>query len=73
MKFERDHSHGSIWEWADISVDDVARLEKWVAAKKLTVRFEGSKYLHDQVIPDEMKEQMREVIAVWKGMGGGRQ
>ncbi len=70
LKFERDHSSGSIWEWSDDAVENHAMIEHWLKAKHLVVRFNGDKYRSDFTVPSSQQTQLREVYAAWKGMGG---
>lgn len=65
MDFERDHSYGGVWEWADIVADHKV-VETILQAKKVTVRFEGDKYYADFALPAPQQRNMREVFAAWK-------
>ena len=70
LDFKRDNSSGSIWEWIDIPVEDHKMLNHWISAKKVTIRFHGDKYQSDFVLPQAQQNQMGEVYAMWKKMGG---
>jgi hypothetical protein len=70
LDFKRDNSSGSIWEWIDIPVEDHAMLSYLISAKKVTIRFHGDKYYSDFVLPQAQQNQMGEVYAIWKKMGG---
>ncbi|WP_434706693.1 hypothetical protein J3Q07_16555 [Pseudomonas sp. D4-18] len=70
MDFERDNGSGSIWEWSDTPVDDMAMLSKIVAAKKVMIRFDGRQYYNDFVLPEAQKNAMKEVMLAWQRYGG---
>lgn len=70
MDFERDNGSGSIWEWSDSPVDDMAMLGKIVAAKKVVIRFDGRQYYNDFVLPEAQKTAMKEVMLAWQRYGG---
>jgi hypothetical protein len=70
MEFERDHGSGSIWEWSDSAVDDMAMLNKIIAAKKVVIRFDGRQYYNDFVLPEAQKIAMKEVMLAWQRYGG---
>lgn len=70
--FERDNSGGSIWEWSDESVSDFTMLDAVLAAKKVTIRFDGRQYYSDFVLPQAQKTAMKEVMLAWQKYGGKR-
>lgn len=70
LDFERDHSSGSVWEWADIEVENHKMLKDWLSAKRVVVRFNGDKYYDDFILPQNQQIQLLEVYQVWKNMGG---
>jgi hypothetical protein len=65
LDFERDHSSGSVWEWADIPADH-AHLEDLLNAKRVVVRFDGDKYYSDFTWPVAQQTQAKEVFTAWK-------
>lgn len=65
LDFERDHSYGTVWEWADIVADHKV-VEAMMQAKTVLVRFSGDKYKHDFAFPAQQQRYMREVYAAWK-------
>lgn len=70
MDFERDNGSGSIWEWSDSPVEDMAMLNKIIAAKKVVIRYDGRQYYHDFVLPEVQKNAMKEIILAWHRYGG---
>ncbi|WP_458373041.1 hypothetical protein [Pseudomonas laurylsulfatiphila] len=70
MDFERDNGSGSIWEWSDSKVEDMAMLNKIIAAKKVVIRYDGRQYYHDFVLPEAQKNAMKEILLAWNRYGG---
>ncbi|VVP34010.1 hypothetical protein [Pseudomonas fluorescens] len=70
MNFERDNGSGSIWEWSDSPVEDMAMLNKIIAAKKVVIRYDGRQYYHDFVLPEAQKNAMKEIVLAWHRYGG---
>ncbi|AZD93052.1 MULTISPECIES: hypothetical protein [Pseudomonas] len=70
MDFERDNGAGSIWEWSDSRVKDMAMLNKIIAAKKVVIRYDGRQYYHDFVLPESQKNAMKEIVLAWQRYGG---
>lgn len=70
LNFERDNGSGSIWEWSDSAVDDMAMLNKILSAKKVVIRFDGRQYYNDFTLPDSQKNAMKEVLLAWQRYGG---
>lgn len=72
MDFQRDNGSGTIWEWVDLPVEDLAMVSHWMSAAKVVVRFNGDKYYDDLTLTAGQRTQMREVFDAWRGMGGSR-
>lgn len=72
LDFKRDTVVTSVREWIDIPVKDHEMLNQWMTAKRVLFRFNGDKYYHDFILPNEQQSQLREVYAAWKIMGGKR-
>lgn len=70
MDFERDHGSGSIWEWSDVQVKNVAMLKAMLAAKRVVIRYNGDQYHSDFVMPASQLTQLREVLTAYEAMGG---
>lgn len=70
MDFERDNGSGSIWEWSDSPVEDMAMLNKIISAKKVVIRYDGRQYYHDFVLPEAQKNAMKEILLAWNRYGG---
>jgi hypothetical protein len=70
LDFKRDNSSGAIWEWVDMTVTDHKMLAHWMSAKRVIIRFHGDTYYSDFSQPQEQRNQMKEVYAAWKGLGG---
>ncbi|WCM49013.1 hypothetical protein OH720_18575 [Pseudomonas sp. WJP1] len=70
MDFERDNGSGSIWEWSDSPVEDMAMLNKIISAKKVVIRYDGRQYYHDFVLPETQKNAMKEILLAWNRYGG---
>jgi hypothetical protein len=70
MDFERDNAAGSIWEWSDSRVEDMAMLNKVIAAKKVVIRYDGRQYYQDFVLPETQKNAMKEILLAWNRYGG---
>jgi hypothetical protein len=70
LDFKRDHSSRSIWEWVDMPVTDHEMLAHVMSAKRVIIRFHGNTYDSDFTLPSAQQNQMREVYAAWRGMGG---
>jgi len=70
MDFERDNGSGSIWEWSDSAVEDMAMLNKIIAAKKVVIRYDGRQYYHDFILPEAQKNAMKEIVLAWHRYGG---
>ena len=70
LEFKHDHSSSYVWEWSDMRVYDHAMLNHLMTAKRVVIRFEGDKYYHDFVLPQEQQTQLQEVYQAWKNMGG---
>ena len=70
MDFERDNGSGSIWEWSDSPVEDMAMLNKIIAAKKVVIRYDGRQYYHDFILPEAQKNAMKEIVLAWHRYGG---
>lgn len=68
VKFDRDHSSGSIWEWYDRPAlsSDIELLGKVVGSDDAVVRFYGSKYYADRVITSKQKEKIGSVLSVYE-------
>jgi len=71
-EWKRDNSSGAIWEWADVEVDaDLLKvLRAMLAAKKVTVRFNGDKYYRDHVLTTSERSSMNAVITAYANLGG---
>lgn len=69
-ELQRDNGGGSIWEWfeAPVSARERATLDAILAAKKVTVRYQGKQYYKDRVVPAPELERMRQVLAAYKAM-----
>lgn len=67
LKFERDHSSGSVWEWIDVSAKDKEiEVAKAIAtSNKATIRFQGSKYYSDKVLNAEQKKSIQQIIKLF--------
>ena len=70
MDFDRDNASGSIWEWSDTKADDMAMLNKIIAAKKVVIRYNGRQYYHDFTLPESQKTAMKEILVAWQRYGG---
>lgn len=70
LDFERDNAAGSIWEWSDTRVEDMAMLNSILSAKKVVIRYDGRQYYHDFVLPDSQKNAMKESLLAWQRYGG---
>lgn len=70
--FERDHSSGTILEWADQPVTDFKMLDEILARQKVIIRFNGNQYYSDFTLPESQKAAMREVLLAWERYGGKR-
>jgi len=70
LDFERDNGGGRIWEWSDSAVIDRAMLEKIIASKMVTVRFNGRQYYNDFVLPESQKKAMEDIMVAWRRYGG---
>lgn len=70
VDFDRDNAAGSIWEWSDSRVEDMAMLNKILSAKKVVIRYDGRQYYHDFVLPESQKTAMRETLLAWQRYGG---
>lgn len=70
LDFERDNAAGSIWEWSDTRVEDMAILNSILSAKKVVIRYDGRQYYHDFVLPDSQKNAMKESLLAWQRYGG---
>lgn len=70
IDFERDNAAGSIWEWSDSRVDDMAMLNKILSAKKVVIRYDGRQYYHDFVLSETQKTAMKETLLAWQRYGG---
>jgi len=72
MKFERDHSSGSVWEWVDISAGakEVEVAKALSSAQKATIRFQGSQYYDDVTLEEDQKQSIKTILGIYKEMGG---
>lgn len=70
LEFERDNSYGGIWEWSDTVARDQDMLRKIADAKKVTIRFDGSQYYSDFILPQSQKEAIKEMLLAWERYGG---
>jgi hypothetical protein len=70
INFDRDNAAGSIWEWSDSPVDDMAMLNKILSAKKVIIRYDGRQYYHDFVLSESQKTAMKETLLAWQRYGG---
>lgn len=70
IEFDRDNAAGSIWEWSDSPVDDMAMLNKILSAKKVIIRYDGRQYYHDFVLSESQKTAMKETLLAWQRYGG---
>lgn len=70
LKFERDHSSGTVWEWIDMPIENHRMLNHCLSAKRVVVRFNGAQYYNDFILPKGQQTQLREVYQAWKVMGG---
>lgn len=66
--FERDNSGGTIWEYADIAVDDTMYLKllKINDAKSVKIRYDGSQYYNDRNLTSREKKALSDIIDVYK-------
>jgi len=68
--FERDNGSGDIWEWYDESPSQLqlSLLKKMGEASKVTIRFEGSQYYDDKVIPRSDLKAIKEILLAYDEM-----
>jgi len=64
LKFERDNSAGTIWEWNNTLVDDksLGMLKKVANAKSATIRFNGQQYYNDHDFTAAQQKDLRNLI-----------
>lgn len=72
MKFERDHSSGSVWEWVDVSASakEIEVAKALSSSQKATIRFQGSQYYDDATLEEDQKQSIKTILGIYKEMGG---
>lgn len=71
--WERDNGSGGIWEWSDTALTDEsekAAARSLANAKKVVVRYEGSKYYNDRTLSETQLKAMRDVIGAYEAVTG---
>lgn len=66
--FKRDHTGGTIWEWADIQVDNstLIMLNDMVESKKTKIRYIGSDYKSDRDMTEKERKIIKETLQTYK-------
>ena len=69
-QFEGDNGYGGIWEWQDETptAAQVNILRKIGDAKKVTIRYTGSKYHSERRMPTKDIKALKEVLLAYKEM-----
>ena len=72
LKFERDNSSGSVWEWIDVAAKkkEIEVAKALANAKKATIRFQGDQYYSDKQLQDDQKISILKVLKLYSLMGG---
>jgi len=70
MDWERDNGGGKIWEWSDTtpSDSDLRMTRAIIASKNATIRFQGSQYYKDRVIPKQEKQALQRVLDAYEAL-----
>lgn len=66
--FDRDHSAGFIWEWADMSVstDGEKVIEDIINSKTVKIRYEGKQYYEDVIIKEAQKKALKNTLEAYR-------
>ena len=69
-QIKRDNGSGEIWEWYDAPVgfEEQKILTAMLAAKKVTIRFEGSQYRKDRTLSKGERGRLEEVLTAYRAM-----
>lgn len=67
LKFKRDNSSGTIWEWNEsgVSDEDILLLKKVANSEKTTVRFYGKTYNSDRIVSSKQKKQILGILSIY--------
>lgn len=73
LKFERDHSSGSVWEWSDVAAGakEVEVAKALSSAQNATIRFQGKQYYADRKLEEDQKKALKTILGIYKEIGGG--
>jgi hypothetical protein len=65
----------SVWEWYNkaATAENIEMIQKIIKSKKTVMRLEGSKYYKDVTISQAQKTALKNVLAVYQGLGGSPQ
>ncbi len=66
-EWERDHDSGKIWEYCDISLNDLTMDKLLIIANSNTarIRFNGSQYYKDKNITLKQKKALRDMLDIY--------
>lgn len=73
VRFERDHTGGTIWEWMDVSATKGTFYNALVAianASSATIRFYGAQYYKDFDIPEKQRKITSNMLELFENLKG---
>lgn len=67
-RFQRDHTGGTIWEYADVSATEehLALISQVVQSSKAVVRFYGRQYYADRDVSELSKKKLGSLMEIYK-------
>ena len=62
---EHDNAGGKVWEWSDeLATPHMNMLDAIIKSRKTILRYNGSKYYHDEIVSDTQRQWLDAMILV---------
>lgn len=71
-EIKRDNGYGGVWEWYDIMVNEkeLEIIKAIISSNKTILRYEGENRINDRTISKQEKAALRNVLNIYKAIGG---